>query len=98
MFRTAAAAAALGLTAGLYLSTGTAMAEPENSTVTTEHPAADGNAAAGIHITDAKPEDNSLINQRNGNVITLEMVQNDAKWKAEAAEMLKRDNTSEVAR
>ena len=92
MFRTAAAAAALGLTAGLYLSTGTAMAEPENSTVTTEHPAADGNAAAGIHITDAKPEDNSLINQRNGNVITLEMVQRDIEWHRETARMLRGNN------
>lgn len=98
MFRTAAAAAALGLTAGLYLSTGTAMAEPESSTVTTVRPAVEGNTDAGVRITDAKPEDNSLINQRNGKVVTLEMLQNDAEWQAEAAEMLKRDNTSEVVR
>jgi hypothetical protein len=98
MFRTAAAAAALGLTAGFYLSTGTAMAEPENSTVTTERPAVEGKTDDSVRITEAKPADDSLINQRNGKVITLEMVRNDAKWQAEAAEMLKRDNTSEVAR
>jgi len=38
------------------------------------------------------------VNQRNGKIITLEMVQNDAEWQAETAQMLKRDNTSEVVR
>jgi len=98
MFRTAAAVAALGLTAGLCLATGTAMAEPEDQLFTAARPAAEGKTDDGIRITDAKPEDDSLINQRNGQVITLEMVQNDAEWQAETAEMLKRDRTSEVVR
>jgi len=98
MFRTAAAVAALGLTAGLYLSTGTAMAEPEDTMTPAERPAVEGKTDAELRITDAKPEDNSLVNQRNGKIITLEMVQNDAEWQAETAQMLKRDNTSEVVR
>lgn len=98
MFRTAAAVAALGLTAGLYLSTGTAMAEPEDSPLTAARPAVEGKTDAGVRITDAKPEDNSLVNQRNGKVITLEMVRNDAEWHAETAQMLKRGRTSEVVR
>jgi hypothetical protein len=98
MLRTAAAVAALGLTAGLYLSTGTAMADPEDFMATTERPAVEGKTDTEVRITDAKPEDNSLVNQRNGKVITLEMVQNDAEWQAETAQMLKRDNTSEVVR
>lgn len=95
MFRTASAAAALGLTAGLCLSTGTAMAEPEDSLVTPARPAVEGKTDAEVRIIDAKPADDSLINHRNGKVVTLEMLQNDAEWQAEAAEMLKRDNTSE---
>jgi hypothetical protein len=98
MFRTAAAVAALGLTAGLCLSTGTAMAEPEDSPLTAARPAVEGKTDDSVRITEAKPAENSLVNQRNGKVITLEMVRNDAEWQAETAEMLKRDNTSEVVR
>ena len=98
MFRTAAAVAALGLTAGLCLASGNAMAEPEDQLLTTARPAAEGKTDDGVRITDAKPEDDSLVNQRNGKVITLEMVRNDAEWQAETARMLKRDKTSEVVR
>jgi hypothetical protein len=98
MYRTAAAVAALALTAGLYLSTGPAMAEPENSQVTSARPAVEGMTDDGVRVTDAKPADDSLVNLRNGKVITLEMVQNDAEWQAETAQMLKRDHTSEVVR
>jgi len=72
MFRTAAAAAALGLTAGLYLSTGTAMAEPEDSLITTERPAVEGKTDAGVRITDAKPDDNSLVLETHKGNIDVE--------------------------
>lgn len=98
MYRTAAAVAALGLTAGLYLTAGTAMAEAEDSENITQRPAVEGKTDAGLRVTDAEPAEDSLVNLRNGKVITLEMVQNDAAWQAETAEMLKRDNTSEVVR
>ena len=96
MFRTAAAFAALGLTAGLYLTTGSAMAEPGNPQPV--RPAVEGKTDAEVRITNAKPSDDSLVNSRNGEVVTLEMVQNNAAWQEETAEMLKRDRTSEAVR
>lgn len=98
MYRTAAAVAALGLTAGLYLSNGTAIAEPKDSQNISQRPAVEGKTDAEVRITNAKPEEDSLVNQRNGKVITLEMVQNDAEWQDRTAQMLKRDRTSEIVR
>lgn len=100
MLRTAAAIAALGLTAGLYLTSGTAMAEPlaNDPKVEAARPEVAGKTAAEVRITNAKPEEESLVNPRNGKVLTLEMVHNDARWQRETAEMLKRDQTSEAVR
>ena len=106
MLRTAAAFAALGLTAGLYLTTGAAMAEPlhherqvaASGSAALWRPSVEGKTDAEVRTTYGKPDGDSLVNNRNGKVITLEMVQNDARWQAETAEMLRRDRTSEVIR
>ncbi|GAB4366234.1 MAG: hypothetical protein Kow00114_24050 [Kiloniellaceae bacterium] len=101
MLRTATAFAALSLSLGLGLSTPSASAEPIALTCAMEaHRAgqpADGCRTA-IRVTDAKPADASLVNRKNGKTITLEMVQNDVAWRAQTAEQLKQDTTSEVRR
>ena len=51
-----------------------------------------------IRVTNEKPDDASLVNGRNGKVVTLEMVKNDAEWREETAEMLEEDTASEPGR
>jgi len=102
MLRTAAAFAALSLSAGLCISSGTALADAardaDNTPVVVAHNAASDDNAATVRITDQKPADASLVNRRNGKTITLEMVKNDVEWREETAHMLQRDRTFQEPR
>lgn len=101
MVRTATILAALSFPLGLGLSIPTASAEPLSLTCAMEavrqgHAAS--NCGPAIRVTDERPADESLVNRKNGKTITLEMVKKDATWRAQTAEELKQDTTSEAPR
>ncbi len=104
MLRTATACAALSLSLGLGLNT-PASADPLGDqplqlTGPMESVRQGGQPADGVpifRITDAKPADDSLVNVKNGQTVTVEMVQNDVQWREQTAETLKQDGTSKAA-
>lgn len=100
MVRTATAFAALSLALGLSIPSVKAE-EPISLTCAMEAYRAGqsaGHCRTAIRVTDAKPAEKSLVNRKNGRTITLEMVQNDVTWRAQTAEKLKQDTTSEAPR
>lgn len=100
MVRTATAFAALSLSLGLSIPSASAE-EPLSLTCAMEAHRAGlpaGDCRTAVRVTDAKPADASLVNRKNGKTITLEMVQNDVAWRAQTAEQLKQDTTSEAPR
>ena len=101
MVRTATILAALSFPLGLGLSLSTASAEPLSLTCAMEAARQDisaSNCRPAMRVTDETPADESLVNHKNGKTITLDMVQKDTAWRAQTAEELKQDTTSEAAR
>ena len=102
MLRTAAAFAALSLSAGLYLAPVIAQADPLNDNPAPILPSKWHHLAPSgdneIYFTNDKSTGSSLVNRKNGRTITLEMVKNDVEWQEETAEMLRKDQTSEAPR
>ncbi len=100
MLRRKTALAALGAAAALFTLNPSFAEEPKvdgAQQAAQPRDTADGNQP-GIRVTNEKPDDASLVNGRNGKTVTLEMVQNDAEWREDTSEMLKRDKASDASR
>jgi hypothetical protein len=95
MLRSKTALAALGAATILIASTPGFADEPKPYDMRHDSQQA---AQPNVRVTNAKPEGESLVNGRNGKTVTLEMVQKDSQWRAETAEMLQADRTSERRR
>jgi|GEM_PF-6143293 len=86
--------AVLGAATALLATSPSLAEEPAVQQAKQVRDTADGNQP-GIRVTNETPDDDSLVNGRNGKTVTLEMVQKDAEWREETAEMLRDDDTSE---
>lgn len=93
---TTASMTALGAAAGLFIAT-TSFAEDQKSGFTQSaeqtsviadesHPA--------VTVTDEVPEADPIVND-DGEAVTLKDLKNEAEWRAETAQMLQEDTTSE---
>jgi hypothetical protein len=95
MLRSATACAVLSLSLGLALGT-TAHADPVKLTGPMEAVQRGQDPSDGYRIAGEQPDGAPLVNRKNGKPVTLEMVQNDIDWRAQTAESLKPDSTSEA--
>lgn len=95
MLRSATACAVLSLSLGLTLGTA-AYADPIKLTGPMDAVQQGKDPSAGYRIAGEQPDRMPLVDRKNGKPVTLEMVQNDIDWRAQTAESLKPDSTSEA--